>query len=653
MQAGMITNGSSTYSGDYNAWLLLISVLIVGVVAFVAFSIALRVQKAKFTSVWVWRGWWLMCSLIMGLSIWSAHFICILAFDPPVLVNFGLQMTLLSIIPAVLVSSLLLKINLGFMPGQAYQWVMATSVGAGFVVMHYMAMTAMQMEALLIYDSIWIAGFVLLCIVFSFIANAIKFNIQQTEFDQQMRFRHLASLSMVIAVLIVAVNLVATKSIQFFPISGLQNSASVQLISSQVMFSVATGTVFGILVLLFASVQFGYRMDSAALLKDQSGINESILGTSMEAIVSMDGMGLISGFNAAAERMFKYKSSNVIGKKFPILLSKKLREMAEFQLAAKDFDVSSYFNQTHEIVACRSNGSNFPAKVRVGGVVDHGVLRMVCVALDLSEQRKIESTQQKDKHCLEMFLNSSPIVVYTRSVIGTLPIEYVSPGAKDIFGIDPLKFTEDPSFWLNRIHPEDRSYLDDCQKSVRKSGKEYCEYRIRFADGHYRWIADTQTMVCDQENIPLLLAGSWTDIHDKKMAQLNLELNEQRLRIGLKSSEMSSWDWIMDSGDIQFSSEASVALGTADIQVRGLEDLIAIVHSEDRRRLEKAFRQALISGESLDEEYRVVWPDRSIHWIHSAGSFINNTQGSPVRMVGVLREITGQKQLRIATSKIA
>ena len=47
-------------------------------------------------------------------------------------------------------------------------------------------------------------------------------------------------------------------------------------------------------------------------------------------------------------------------------------------------------------------------------------------------------------------------------------------------------------------------------------------------------------------------------------------------------------------------------------------------------------------------EYRVLWPDRSVHWIHLMGELISDDSGSPVRMAGVLSEVTSRKKLRVA-----
>ena len=55
--------------------------------------------------------------------------------------------------------------------------------------------------------------------------------------------------------------------------------------------------------------------------------------------------------------------------------------------------------------------------------------------------------------------------------------------------------------------------------------------------------------------------------------------------------------------------------------------------------------------QDLECEYRIVWPDASIHWVDSLARFYYNAQGQPTRMVGVLYDITDRKQAQAALQK--
>ena len=65
---------------------------------------------------------------------------------------------------------------------------------------------------------------------------------------------------------------------------------------------------------------------------------------------------------------------------------------------------------------------------------------------------------------------------------------------------------------------------------------------------------------------------------------------------------------------------------------------------EDLESLEQAINDAHLQQTDFSDEFRVVWPDGSIHWIESKGKSYYNEAGKPVRMLGTVRDITTRKQ---------
>uniref|UniRef100_UPI00286B843B PAS domain-containing sensor histidine kinase n=1 Tax=Chamaesiphon sp. VAR_48_metabat_135_sub TaxID=2964699 RepID=UPI00286B843B len=67
------------------------------------------------------------------------------------------------------------------------------------------------------------------------------------------------------------------------------------------------------------------------------------------------------------------------------------------------------------------------------------------------------------------------------------------------------------------------------------------------------------------------------------------------------------------------------------------------VYPEDLPRVKAALQLAMTAHTDYCSAYRVVWPDRSIHWIDGFGRFYYNSDGQPVRMTGVIDDITERK----------
>jgi PAS domain S-box-containing protein len=76
----------------------------------------------------------------------------------------------------------------------------------------------------------------------------------------------------------------------------------------------------------------------------------------------------------------------------------------------------------------------------------------------------------------------------------------------------------------------------------------------------------------------------------------------------------------------------------------GVEEFIRHVHPEDRVRVESSMREAVKDSQDWVSEFRVVWPDGSVHWLIACGRIYRIEEGRPVRMLGIVMDITERKK---------
>ena len=105
---------------------------------------------------------------------------------------------------------------------------------------------------------------------------------------------------------------------------------------------------------------------------------------------------------------------------------------------------------------------------------------------------------------------------------------------------------------------------------------------------------------------------------------------------------MVAWEWDAASGRSVRSRNAERLLGLP--ASGGDEEFLALIHPEDRERVRQALERALSEGEIYEEEFRIVRPDGSISWLADKGRMTSGSEGQPVSMAGVLRDITASKQ---------
>src|SRR5258708_40180236 len=165
---------TTEYIGVYNPELVVSSVVIAILAAFVALSISGRILAAQTgRSRWAWTS---AGAVVMGGGIWAMHFVGMLAFSLPCGVGYDPVGTVLSMIPGVLASGAALSvISRKQQPGFARLSLGAVLMGAGIGTMHYSGMAAMQPEALLRYDPAWAAVSIFTAVALALISLSIRF----------------------------------------------------------------------------------------------------------------------------------------------------------------------------------------------------------------------------------------------------------------------------------------------------------------------------------------------------------------------------------------------------------------------------------------------------------------------------------------------
>jgi signal transduction histidine kinase/ActR/RegA family two-component response regulator len=118
------------------------------------------------------------------------------------------------------------------------------------------------------------------------------------------------------------------------------------------------------------------------------------------------------------------------------------------------------------------------------------------------------------------------------------------------------------------------------------------------------------------------------------------------LLAALVAGRTVAWEWDLRTDRVVRTPNAPALLGlplTNDAD-RGLT-FEQMIHPEDRARVREQVQAALTNGTAMATEFRLVRPDGSVVWVVDDGQFELDAEGKPLRMMGILRDITEQKRL--------
>ncbi|TWI52420.1 PAS domain S-box-containing protein [Pseudomonas duriflava] len=135
------------------------------------------------------------------------------------------------------------------------------------------------------------------------------------------------------------------------------------------------------------------------------------------------------------------------------------------------------------------------------------------------------------------------------------------------------------------------------------------------------------------------------DVTALQVAKDEQRENAARLQFMLSAAQVGDWELDLVTGRARTSRLHDQCFGYSQpVDEWSLERFLASVHPDDRERLQRDYEQALATHGEWAFECRVVWPDRSVHWISALGSIYRSKKGQPDRMVGTVVDITSRKR---------
>jgi len=135
------------------------------------------------------------------------------------------------------------------------------------------------------------------------------------------------------------------------------------------------------------------------------------------------------------------------------------------------------------------------------------------------------------------------------------------------------------------------------------------------------------------------------DISELKKAEAARALSEQQLNLALDAGKIGTWSWDLATGRMRWDDRLHAIFGVALGAFDGtFEHFLACLHPQDAERVNSAATQSLKDNTEFDMVYRVIWPDRSAHYVRGRGSFLLD-DGKPSQMTGVCMDVTEIKEL--------
>ena len=164
-------------------------------------------------------------------------------------------------------------------------------------------------------------------------------------------------------------------------------------------------------------------------------------------------------------------------------------------------------------------------------------------------------------------------------------------------------------------------------------------------DGSWKgWLRVSAAPVRDASGKIIGAIALDADIDEEKKAREAHRQNQERLNLAQKAARIGSFEWNVQTNTNVWSEEIEALYGLPPGSFGGsYEKWAERVHPEDLPQAEQDLQRVLVDGE-YHSEWRVIWPDDSIHWLQAQGKVYYDEAGRPLRIFGINMDVTERKR---------
>jgi PAS domain S-box-containing protein len=287
-------------------------------------------------------------------------------------------------------------------------------------------------------------------------------------------------------------------------------------------------------------------------------------------------------------------------------------------------------------------GNSMPERRSNGDVAWHGVVQ------DVSDRKQNEARLEESQQVAR--LGNWDYDLATGKISW-------SKGLFDLFHRDLGQLEPTYAENLQLYHPEDAAQLHQAVEKAITTGESYkLILRVPQLDGSNRYFEGIGHAGFNREGQVIRLYGTAQDVseqqialRDRQQAEADLVKSEEQLRLALEFTHIGSWDWNIDTNEVIWNNNHYRLLGLdPETTVAKYQLWRDAIHPEDLERVEQLVSQALVQHTNFAAEYRIIHPDGKICWLIGRGRGIYNATGDPIRMLGVIIDVSDRKQAEIA-----
>ena len=358
---------------------------------------------------------------------------------------------------------------------------------------------------------------------------------------------------------------------------------------------------------------------------------------------------LIAFGTATSKDFLSYLAANKAHEQIAAATKKWMQDQLEvigkFQISAQDITLINYMRgyTLKKLIAAYT--SELQKALDLTFEIDRFILGAVTTATD-AYITILKNKIEEESNLSNKVIEASPAITFIYSLPENKTL-FISRKVQEVMGYEPEQLMGMGTNMLAQlVHPEDLPMVKTQFRALETDDKEamhHLEYRLKHADGTYRWLRTYEVIFKrDEHGHPTELLGKTFEITAEKEMALALKKREQQLLEAQSIAHIGSYEWNI---------KEKTSVNTAEVfklfeleQNQPFESFMQYVHPSDQAKVQQDLALAFKTGE-YESEYRYIKNGKEkVLWSLGKVLFENK---EPVKMLGTVQDITEIKRMEL------
>ena len=225
----------------------------------------------------------------------------------------------------------------------------------------------------------------------------------------------------------------------------------------------------------------------------------------------------------------------------------------------------------------------------------------------------------------------------------------------NIFELDFESFNPTHQSFLSFVHPEDKQIVEKVfnDSLINSKGYNSIEHKIITSKGNLKYVEERWKVIKNVNGEINSVFGTCEDITERKLieeelisAKKRIEISENRLQLSLDAAQIGIWEWNLADNSIIWDSKMYKIYGVSKKNIEHkFEAWANFLHPDDKEKTIKEIFEAVNNQNKLNTSFRIIKENGAIVHIKADALAISNSEGKPIKMIGLNKDITEQKEL--------